>query len=176
MTGATDSVRICILSDTHGVIDPRILAEAARCDRVIHAGDIGDAQVLAALRAVCSEVIAVLGNNDVAAKWPTAQRAHLATLPEQDHMQLPGGRLAVEHGHRANPVAARHHRLRTRHADCRAVVYGHSHRLAIDQDQLPWVLNPGAAGRTRTHGGPSCLLLDASARDWQVTTRRFLPQ
>ena len=95
-------MRVCILSDTHGVIDDRILAEAARCYLVVHGGDIGDAGVLDALRAACGEVVAVLGNNDVAAKWPQHQHRLLGLLPVQAHIELPGGILAVEHGHRVN--------------------------------------------------------------------------
>lgn len=170
------SARVCILSDTHGVLDDRILAEAARCDLVVHGGDIGCAHVLDALRAACAEVVAVLGNNDLPAKWPEQQRAELAALAEQVRIDLPGGVLAVEHGHRVNPAATRHDRLRARHADCRAVVYGHSHKLVVDRAARPWVLNPGAAGRSRTFGGPSCLVLEAGTRAWRLRTLRFAPR
>lgn len=168
--------RVCILSDTHGVVDKRVLAEAARADVVVHGGDIGDAAVLDVLRDACNAVVAVLGNNDLPAKWPADQHPVLAALDAQARIALPGGILAVEHGHRVNPVAARHDKLRARHPDCRAVVYGHSHRLVIDRDADPWVLNPGAAGRARTFGGPSCLLLDAGPRRWRLTPRRFPPR
>jgi putative phosphoesterase len=167
------ATRVCILSDTHGVVDERVLAEAARCDLVVHGGDIGDGTVLDALHAVCPEVVAVLGNNDLPDKWPVAQHGLLAALPNQARIELPGGILTVEHGHRVNPVATRHHKLRARHPQARAIVYGHSHRLLIDRDAAPWVLNPGAAGRARTHGGASCLLLTAGNRQWRVTPRRF---
>lgn len=166
-------LRVCILSDTHGLIDPRILDLATGCELVVHGGDIGNADVLDSLACVCDRVIAVLGNNDLPAKWPGAHHPRLTTLSEQTRIQLPGGVLAAEHGHKVNPVAARHHKLRLRHPDARAVVYGHSHRLVIDQDAEPWVLNPGAAGRARTNGGPSCLILHATARSWQVEPRRF---
>ncbi len=165
--------RVCILSDTHGVVDPRILDEAASCDLVLHCGDIGNGDVLDALHAACSRVVAVLGNNDVPAKWPPAHQPRLTRLPERATVALPGGTLSAEHGHRVNPVCTRHDKLRARHADARAVVYGHSHQLLIDRTAEPWVLNPGAAGRERTHGGPSCLILTASADAWQVTERRF---
>ena len=88
-------------------------------------------------------------------------------------LELPGSVLAAEHGHRVNPVAQRHALLRTRHAGARAVVYGHSHRLAVDQTKQPWVLNPGAAGRSRTFGGPSCLVLTASIDRWNIEVCRF---
>lgn len=58
--------------------------------------------------------------------------------------------------------------------DCTlAVLYGHSHRLLQDLAPAPWLLNPGAAGPARTHGGPSCLVLEAGGGDWQITAHRF---
>lgn len=172
---AAGTVRVCIMSDTHGHVDERVLAEAAGCDLVVHGGDIGNADVLDALQAATGTVVAVLGNNDVAPKWPVDHHHRLMQLDEQTRIALPGGVLAIEHGHRVNPVATRHARLRERHAGARAVVYGHSHKLVVDQQAAPWVLNPGAAGRERTYGGPSCLVLTASADAWQVEAHRFSP-
>ena len=167
-------MRVLLLGDTHGALDVRVLALAGSCELVVHAGDMGNAAVLFALRDACSDVRAVRGNNDVAAKWPAADRTVLGTLPVSSDIELPGGVLAVEHGDRF-PVATRHARLRQAHATARAVLYGHSHRLAIDDSATPWVLNAGAAGRARTHGGPSCLLLSASVRRWRVIAHRFEP-
>lgn len=159
--------RVCILSDTHGFIAPAILEQAARCQLAVHAGDIGNGEVLEALREACGRVVAVPGNNDLPQRWPAAQRDLLLGLDEQAHIALPGGMLAVEHGHRVNPVGSRHAKLRARHPDARAIVYGHSHRLLVDQDVVPWVLNPGAAGRNRTFGGASCLIL-TTGRHWAL--------
>lgn len=167
---------VCILSDTHGVLDPRVAALAASCDLVVHGGDVGNAAVLAALGGDNGRLVAVRGNNDVARKWPAADTETLAALPARAELALPGGRLAVEHGHRVNPASRRHAALRQRHPQARAVVYGHSHRLVCDLDAEPWILNPGAAGRSRTFGGPSCLLLRAGLRVWQVEPRRFSPR
>lgn len=167
--------RVCILSDTHGALDPRIAALAARCDLVVHGGDVGNAAVLHLLRGERDALVAVRGNNDLPTKWPAADVAVLAALPEQAELALPGGRLVIEHGHQVNPAARRHALLRQRHPAARAVVYGHSHRLVCDLVAAPWVLNPGAAGRSRTFGGPSCLLLHAGPRVWRVEPRRFAP-
>ncbi|MBL8297318.1 MAG: metallophosphoesterase family protein [Rhodanobacteraceae bacterium] len=161
--------RVLIVADTHGSVDARIAALARGCDLVVHGGDIGDAAVLGALG--CA-VVAVRGNNDVASKWPQQQRCLLDALPEQAEIDLPGGRLAVVHGDRW-PTRGRHAALRRAFAAARAVVYGHSHRLLVDQELQPWLLNPGAAGRARTHGGPSCLLLEASAQEWCVVPQRY---
>lgn len=164
--------RLLLLSDTHGMIDPRIAALSAECDYVVHAGDIGSASVLEALTPT-TQVIAVRGNNDVEAKWPAADRLLLRQLPMEAQIALPGGLLAVVHGERAGAVDRRHAWLRARYGAARAVVYGHSHRLCIDEAMRPWVLNPGAAGRNRTYGGPSCLILEVTVTGWRVEPHRF---
>jgi predicted phosphodiesterase len=88
---------------------------------------------------------------------------------------LRGGELVVVHGDRAGPVGSRHDWLRRRYPAARAVVYGHSHRLTCDQAAFPWVLNPGSAGRTRTYGGPSCMVLAIDRNEWLIETLRFEP-
>lgn len=169
-------VRVAILSDTHGAVDPRILTVIATCDRAVHGGDIGCADVLdsISLRVTPSAgaIHAVRGNNDIPAKWPEPHRPRLPALPERLEIDLPGGCLAVIHGHQT-PARGRHDRLRRLFPDARAIVYGHSHRLVIDQFADPWVINPGAAGRSRTFGGPSCLVLTATGVDWHVESHRF---
>ena len=56
-------MRIGIISDTHGSLDPRAYAALADCDHIIHAGDIGGPSVLCELETL-APVTAVLGNND----------------------------------------------------------------------------------------------------------------
>jgi putative phosphoesterase len=165
-------MRVLIVSDTHGQLDARIAALARECDLVVHAGDVGNATVLEALHTGGAKVVAVRGNNDVASKWPRAERAVLDALDDEALVDLPGGLLIAVHGDRYAP-ATRHARLRREHSDARAIVYGHSHRLVIDDAATPWILNPGAAGRARTYGGPTCLVLEARARDWRVEAHRF---
>lgn len=164
--------RIGILSDTHGHLDPRVLEWLGGCDVLVHAGDVGSGAVLDALTSTGAQVVAVRGNNDVPAKWPRPHRA-LHALPDEERLALPGGLLVVVHGHRVLPASRRHERLRERHADARMVVYGHSHHLVMDRETRPWVVNPGAAGRARTFGGPSACILRASDRRWTLRSRRF---
>lgn len=164
-------LRVLLIADTHGVLDERIAALARQCEAVVHGGDVGGMEVLEALAGIA--VHAVRGNNDVARKW-RGDPAPLAALPETLTVELPGGVLAVDHGHRFAP-AARHARLRAAYPQARAVVYGHSHRPVVDRARSPWVLNPGAAGRERTYGGPSALLLSASARIWRLRVLSYPP-
>ena len=165
-------MRVLLLSDTHGQLDARIELLAQDCDGVVHAGDVGNASVLDALRASGANVVAIRGNNDVASKWPRGERAALDALEDEARIELPGGTLIAVHGDRYAP-ATRHARLRRAYPDARAVVYGHSHRLTVDDAVTPWILNPGAAGRARTYGGPSCLVLEARAKVWRVASHRF---
>jgi len=166
-------LKVALLSDTHGVVDHRIIEVIAGSDWIVHAGDIGNARVLHQLAQLGDQVVAVRGNNDVPAKWPQEDHAILAALPHERRVLLPGGELLVVHGHRLNPAAQRHHRLRQHYPEVRAVVYGHSHRLFQDTASEPWILNPGAAGRARTYGGPSCLLLHIKGVQWSVEHCRF---
>jgi putative phosphoesterase len=166
-------IRVAILSDTHGFLDPRIARVVRSCDFAIHAGDIGGASVLRALLPRRNKIIAVRGNNDVPQKWSPAERSILDDLPAIAELDLPGGKIVVAHGERRGSGAARHIRLRRDYPYARAVVYGHSHRIVTDRSTLPWILNPGAAGRARTFGGPSCLVLTASSTSWRLRVFRF---
>ena len=168
-------MRVAILADTHGFLDPRISDLVSRCDVAVHAGDIGGADVLLAMQPR-EEVVAIRGNNDTPEKWLAAEHQMLATLPREASVELPGGLLIVVHGDEHYSLEERHERYRRRYAHARAVVYGHSHRLSTDFEERPWILNPGAAGRTRTHGGPSCLFIECEPNGWRVETLRLEPR
>lgn len=156
-------MHIVLLADTHGFIDPRIHDAVRAADLLIHAGDVG-ADVADWLTTTASEVQIVAGNNDpVDSGWPqTALR------------QLPGGQLAVIHGHQW-PARTRHRKLREYFPEADAVVYGHSHRRVIETQDTPWLLNPGAAGRTRAYGGPSYIELTAKTSGWRIETHVLEP-
>ena len=55
--------RIGLISDTHGLVRPAALAALKGSELIIHAGDIGKPEVLAALETI-APVIAIRGNND----------------------------------------------------------------------------------------------------------------
>jgi len=55
-------------------------------------------------------------------------------------------------------------------------MYGHTHRQVVDSGIEPWVLNPGACGRTRLYdGGSGCLVLEAGEARWRVQQWLFRP-
>ncbi|MBK1730981.1 metallophosphoesterase family protein [Thiococcus pfennigii] len=164
-------LRVALVSDTHGALDPRVAELVAGCDLAVHGGDIGDLSVLAALQPR-GRVFAVHGNNDRTHSRPADESPSLRHLPEVLQLRLPGGVLAVIHGHQF-PASGRHGLLRQRFPRARVIVYGHSHELVVDRECEPWVVNPGAAGRVRTHGGPSCLILTAAEARWTLVVQRF---
>ena len=168
MTAISETVKVGILSDTHGHLDQRIAAVIRDCDYAIHAGDIMGAHILEQL---CPrhDVIAVAGNNDLPGIWDRDQAEIVAALPKAAELELPGGPVKIEHGHRLGGFPD-HDQLRWDHAEVRLVVYGHTHKRIIDQAAEPWIVNPGAAGRERTKGGPSCLILHASEAEWTLET------
>jgi len=165
---AQASVCVGIISDTHGAIEGAILALMQQCDVIVHAGDILDPDILRRATPKSGHIIAVRGNNDTPDQWPLGTAHLLQSLPEMARLKLPGGLLVVEHGHRVNPAHQRHEKLRIRHPEARAIVYGHTHHRSIDTDHDIWVLNPGAAGKVRAYGGASCLVLHASHERWWV--------
>jgi putative phosphoesterase len=130
------------------------------CDVVIHAGDVGGPEILDALPAPI--IAAVYGNNDTQQRWGGTDVA----LPECVCIDVSDGTIVVIHGHQFREAKRRHARLRARFPDARVIVYGHSHRRCIDDDDIPWVINPGACGRARTFGGPSAVLLDWRRQRW----------
>lgn len=164
-------ISVGILSDTHGYLDNRIAEVIRDCDYAIHAGDIMGAHILNELQPRKS-VIAVAGNNDLPATWNKDEVTILSALPESAQLELPGGLIIIEHGHRLGGCPD-HDQFRWDHAEARLVIYGHTHKRVIDKTAEPWVVNPGAAGSERTKGGPSCLILYASKSEWTIETILF---
>ena len=166
-----ETVTVGILSDSHGYLDPRIAEIVNQCEHIVHAGDIFNAHVLEQLKPK-KLLTAVAGNNDYDSFWSEEEIDIVNALPQDDQLELPGGLLVVEHGHRFGNHPE-HEQLRDSHQDARLIVYGHTHHRIIDQDAIPWVVNPGASGKVRTHGGPSCLILHASEDEWDIETFLF---
>ena len=81
-------MRIGLISDTHGLLRPQALEALAGVDRIIHAGDIGNAGVLEALAAI-APVDVVRGNNDSGA-WAAA-------IPHSQTLAYGGVRIYLLH-------------------------------------------------------------------------------
>jgi uncharacterized protein len=150
-------LRIGVLSDTHGYLDPRARAALSGVARILHAGDIGKPEIADALEAI-APLDAVYGNVD--AGTPLARR-----YPGTLRLTLDGVRIHMTH------VGGRPADLARALPDPRPDVYifGHTHVALLETLDEVLFLNPGAAGRPRFGGGLSVALLDledgrASAR------------
>lgn len=155
--------KIAILSDTHGYIHPDIVDLVSKCDIAIHAGDICEEQTLTQLKPQ-EKLIAIQGNNDY----------HITHLKDKEELNLFNRKIVVEHGH-AYPyehIKSLHNSLREQYPDANIIIYGHTHKQVIDDSQTPWVINPGAAGKIRTYGGASCLVLQL-AEDKKCSIEKF---
>ena len=144
---------IGILSDTHGYFHPDLLDELDGCDRILHAGDIGDLSIVDALEAV-APVTAVFGNVD---GWDIRHRT-------AEHQRLTVEGVDVWMTHIAGrPGAWQRDMGQKLKADPPDVfVCGHSHILRIERVGAlggMLFLNPGAAGRHGFHREKTCVRL-----------------
>jgi putative phosphoesterase len=126
-------VKVGLISDTHGLLRPEALEALRGCEHIIHAGDIGDAAILASLGQI-APVTAVRGNND--------RNGWAARIADTEMVQVDGAWIYVIHDLAEldiDPVAA----------GVQAVVAGHSHKpMARTEDGVLYV-NPGSAGPRR---------------------------
>lgn len=124
--------RVGVISDTHGLLREEARDALAGCDLILHAGDIGTPEVLAALEEI-APVIAVRGNND-RGMW--ARR-----IPERAQHTVDGVRILVLHDRKDLPRAPP--------PDADVVVTGHSHKPLVETRDGVLYLNPGSAGPRR---------------------------
>lgn len=126
-------MRIGLISDTHGLLRHEAIQALAGVEQIIHAGDIGSAEIIERLRAI-APVHAVRGNND---EGPWA-----AALPLGLALQWVGVRIQVLHDVKeleADPAVA----------GFQAVVAGHSHKPGVIERGGVLFVNPGSAGPRR---------------------------
>jgi putative phosphoesterase len=124
-------MRIGLISDTHGLLRPQALAALAGVERIIHAGDIGNAAVLDALAAI-APVDVVRGNNDTGA-WAAA-------IPHHVTLEYGGLRIYLLHDLKE---------LKGRMPPVQVVIAGHSHKPLVQEQDGVLRINPGSAGPRR---------------------------
>jgi len=120
------------ISDTHGLLRPEVLKLFNSVDLILHAGDIGDPQILEQLT-VLAPTIAVRGNND-RGEW--ARR-----IPES--RQIDVGGISIFMIHDVKEIAA------WSHSGADVILSGHSHKPSIERRGGILYLNPGSAGPRR---------------------------
>ncbi len=127
---------IGLISDTHNLVRPDVHTALAGVARILHAGDVGDPEILLELNLI-APVTAVYGNTD--------DRFEL-TLPGAIDIVIDGVRIHVSHGHelgRPKPAQL------AEAYDADVIVYGHTHIQLLERVGAKLVINPGAAGARR---------------------------
>jgi hypothetical protein len=122
-----------VISDTHGLLRKEAAAALKGCEHIIHAGDIGNEEILAELKSL-APVTAVRGNIDM---QPWAR-----SLPEFEVVEVDGVRIYVLHD--INQLD-----LKPERTGFAAVISGHSHKPSIEARGGILYLNPGSAGPRR---------------------------
>jgi uncharacterized protein len=124
---------IGVISDTHGLLRPEALTALAGVEHILHAGDVGDIGILGALRAI-APVTAIRGNIDT--------EGACAELPATEMVELGGKTFYLVHAIADLDISPKA-------AEVDVVVYGHSHRSAVERRNDVLYLNPGSAGPRR---------------------------
>lgn len=139
-------VLIGLVSDTHGLVRPEVHEALAGVELILHAGDVGGAEILDEL-ALIAPVRAVFGNTD--ALWEPG------LVPSIDET-FDGVRVHVSHGHEVGKVTPAN--LAAAY-DADVIVYGHTHIQKVSRVGEKLIVNPGAAGPRRFNLEPSVALL-----------------
>lgn len=136
--------RIGVLSDTHGVLDERVLSFFKSCDEVWHAGDVGSDGVLDRLEAF-KPLRAVYGNID---SHTMRQRIPLEQIFYCEKVKVYLTHIGGYPGRYDTHAYRQLKELRPQIFVC-----GHSHILKVMYDKTMNTLcvNPGAAGNFGFH-------------------------
>ena len=110
-------MRIGVISDTHGLLRPEAVQALAGCAHILHAGDVGNDDILDALRKI-APVTAVRGNVD--------NEGACGALPYTQAIELAGKLFYVLH--RREDLD-----LHPQAAGVAAIIFGHSHQPEISR-------------------------------------------
>ncbi len=124
---------IGVISDTHGLLRVQAVEALRGSELILHAGDLGTAEVLRELKRI-APVVAVRGNVDLGA-W--AKR-----LPTSEVAEYAGKSFYLLHR-----IAELD--LKPEAAGIAAVIFGHSHQPAIEWREGVLFFNSGSAGPRR---------------------------
>lgn len=130
-------MKIGVISDTHGHLDPRIREAFAGVDHILHAGDMGFPSIVLELEDI-APVTAVLGNTDDAR----------TDFKELEVAELGGLKFLVHHIVEPKEPSERLQQAYLHHAPD-VVVFGHTHQVFHEVIDGRLFLNPGYSGRRK---------------------------
>jgi putative phosphoesterase len=143
-------MKIGVISDTHGLLDPKVPKLFDGVEHILHGGDIGPYSIITELERI-APVTAVLGNNDFD-----------LSVRELEIVTLAGRKFLLHHIVDPRASAGGFHELVARQAPD-IVVFGHTHKPFAEQRDGTFWFNPGYAGRPRFNLSRSVALLHCDA-------------
>ena len=143
-------MRLGLIADTHGRVRADVHEVFRKVDLILHAGDLGGADVLEELE-LLAPVTAVYGNVDTAIMR--------RRLPQVARLEVDDLRFVVTHG---DQLASREpEAIKEAFPDADVIVFGHTHKPLIQNfPDFSVVINPGAAGPGRFDLKPSVVILE----------------
>lgn len=138
-------MRIGLISDTHGFLDPKVFNHFKECDEIWHAGDVGSTDVIEQLREF-RPLKGVYGNiDDISIQ---------KVFPEDLRFDCEGFNIWITHIGGAPPKYNPRVRKELSKGAPDIFICGHSHILRVKRDPAfndMLYLNPGAAGNHGFH-------------------------
>jgi hypothetical protein len=143
-------MRIGVISDTHGFLDPRIASLFKGVEHILHGGDVGSTSIIVELENI-APVTAVLGNTDAG-----------LDLKLTEVVTLDGRKFLIHHiVDVRGPHEDIQRRIESETPD--VVVFGHTHKPHNEVIGSTLYFNPGYAGKPRFNLPRSVAILHCAA-------------
>ncbi len=136
-------MRILIVSDTHRKNDNyfKVLQRMKKLDMVIHCGDVEGSEYALSEAADCP-VLMVSGNNDF-----------FTQLPREQELNIGDYKVWVTHGHNyLVSLGTERIKQEAKARGVQIVMFGHTHRPCLEQDDELIAVNPGSLSYPRQDG------------------------
>src|SRR5258708_3231446 len=130
-------MKIGVISDTHGFLDPKVFELFAGVGHILHAGDIGFASIVSELEEIAT-VTAVLGNTDGGVNFRETEIVELAARKFLVH-------------HIVNPHSPSDKlKIRIAREKPGAIIFGHTHKRFCEMINGILFFNPGYSGKPKS--------------------------
>ena len=143
-------MKIGVISDTHGFLDPRVEKIFAGVNHILHAGDIGEPMIALELQFI-APVTTVLGNTDLGLPYRETETVELAQKKFLIHHIVNPAELS-------DTVSSRIAKYRPD-----VVVFGHTHKKFAETVNGILFFNPGYSGKPKYDSQRSVAILHCDA-------------
>ncbi len=150
------AIKIGVISDTHGLLRSAVLDVLQSCDYILHGGDVNKPELLDALRKI-APIYVVRGNNDK--EWAEY-------LPARLTFSIGGVNFFMVHNKKDVPDDL---------GDAQIVVFGHSHKYFMQQQNGRLWLNPGSCGKRRFDQEITMATITIEGKTYHVEKMVFQP-